>query len=88
MRVMDSFYIREIAGETIAIPTGNAAQKFSGIIGLNDLGCFLFKCLENDQSEDMLVSAVCEEYEVDPVTARKDIIEFLEQLRNQGILIE
>ena len=86
MRIINSFYIREIAGETIAIPIGDAVQKFSGIIGLNDVSRFLFERLMTEQSEETLVSALCDEYDVDEITARNDIIKFIEQLKFQGIL--
>lgn len=88
MRIISGFCVREILDEVIAIPTGQAAQSFSGVISLNELGRFLFERLNQDQSVDTLVEAVTAEYEVDAATARADVEEFLTSLREKNLLVE
>ena len=88
MRVVDGFHVRQILDEVIAVPAGDAGKVFSGIISLNEIGRFLFEALRTEQTEDSLVRAVLEEYEVDPETARADVREFLEHLRKAELLIE
>ena len=65
MRIVGGFCIREVMDEIVAIPTGEAAQKFSGIISLNPVSKLLFECLNEDQNIETLTAVLLEEYEVD-----------------------
>lgn len=86
MHVISSFFIREIAGERIAVPAGAAAAKFSGIISLNETGAFLLAALSAEQTEDSLLAAMLDEFDIDADTARADIAVFLASLRSLGLL--
>ena len=88
MHVTPGFVVRKIAGETIAIPAGAAARALSGLLALNGSGEFLFGLLQTEQTEDSLVQAMLDTYEIDPDTARVDVVEFLGILRDNGILVE
>ena len=86
MHVISSFFIREIAGERIAVPAGAAAARFSGIISLNETGAFLLAALSAEQTEDSLLAAMLDELDIDADTARADIAAFLASLRSLGLL--
>lgn len=88
MRVVPGFVVRQIAGETIAIPAGPAARELSGLLALGGSGQTLFELLQSEQTEDSLVQALLDAYEVDEETARADVVEFLEILRSNGVLID
>ena len=88
MRVSKDFILREIAGEFMLVPVGKAATNFNGLITMNEIGDFLFRALEQEQSEKELVEKILQEYDVDRDTAQKDLQEFLQQLRELGALIE
>ena len=88
MHVTPGFVVRKIASETIAIPAGAAARALSGLLALNGSGEFLFGLLQTEQTEDSLVQAMLDTYEIDPDTARVDVVEFLGILRDNGILVE
>ena len=51
----------------------------------NETGLFILKKLKEGLSEEEIVKALMEEYEVDEDTARRDLYDFLEQLRILGI---
>ena len=88
MRIVPGFMVREIAGETIAIPSGKAARHLSGLVALSGSGRFLFELLQTEQTTDSLVEAMCNEYEVDEATALADIREFLDILRQNDMLAD
>ena len=88
MHIISGFQIRQILDETLAVPGGEGSRHFSGIVSLNEIGTFLFEKLQSEQTVESLVSALLEEYEVEPEVARQDVLEFLEQLRTSGLLIE
>ena len=88
MHLVPGFVVRQIAGETVAIPAGAAARALSGLLALNGSGKLLFELLQSPQSEETLVQALLEQYETDETTARADVAEFLRTLRENGVLIE
>ena len=88
MHIVPGFVVRQIAGETVAIPAGAAARALSGLLALNGSGGLLFERLQTEQTEDSLVQFLLEQYEIDEATAKTDVAEFLHTLRQSGVLIE
>ena len=88
MRAAREYLMREIAGETILIPSGSAAKKFNGLVTVNELGNFIWNVLAEDVTIEQIVERVTAEYEVDAETARIDALAFLDELRQVGALEE
>lgn len=88
MHIVPGFVVRQIAGETIAIPAGPAARELSGLLALNGSGKLLFDLLQTEQTEEALVTALLDTYEIDSPTAQADVAEFLAILRENGVLVE
>ena len=88
MRAAREYLMREIAGETILIPSGSAAKKFNGLVTVNELGGFIWNVLAEDVTIEQIVERVTAEYEVDAETARIDALAFLDELRQVGALEE
>jgi hypothetical protein len=86
MKIKDGYLLREVAGSNIVVPVGEGSMDFSGVITLNDVGAFLWKGLENDNTQDGLLSALLGEYDVDETTARADIADFVDSLKGAGLL--
>ena len=70
------------------IPTGNTAWRFHHLIILNKAEAFLWQLLKTDQTEESLLRNVMRTYEVDEGTARKDIADFIERLKDGPIIGE
>lgn len=88
MHIPEGFRVRQILDETLAVPGGEVAKQFAGIISLNEVGRFLFELLQMEQTTDSLVAALLESYDVDQATAEQDVAEFLSHLRNADLLID
>ena len=88
MKVSNEFILREIAGEYLLVPVGSAASAFHGLITLNETGQLLFSALSRACTVEDLTALLTAEYEVDEQTARADVLEFLQQLRDVGALVE
>ena len=43
MKTNSEFILREIAGEAVLIPTGEASQNLNGMIHLTETGAFIWK---------------------------------------------
>lgn len=88
MKISKDFLLREVAGSTIVVPVGEAAARFSGMIKLNETGIYIWRKLENDTTQDAIVSALCADYDVPRETAEADVARFIGTLRAAGILTE
>ena len=55
---------------------------------LNAVGVVVWNRLEHDATIDELVGAVTAEFDVDEVTARRDIEVLLRSLLDEGLLVE
>lgn len=86
MKIVEGFCLREILDETVAVPTGQAAESLSGLISLNETAAFLFRQLQSEQTEGSLVKSLLENYETDQETASRDVNRFLEVMRRHGLL--
>lgn len=86
MRVEKEFVLRNIAGDYIIIPTGKTILNFNGLITVNEVGVLIWKMLQNEVTLDDLIHGVLDEYDVEENVAREDIQEFLDRLRENGIL--
>lgn len=86
MRASQDLILREIAGEFILIPVGQAALKIHGMINLSESAACLWKKLQEDCTEDALVETLLSEYDVDRQTAAADVREMVEQMRQVGVI--
>lgn len=88
MRLKGTFTLREVAGEILVIPVGKTAMELNGMIILNPVSKVIWESLEKGASQDALLEAVTDAFEVEPREAMADILEFLEELRKQNLLVE
>ena len=80
--------LREIAGEHLLIPTGQAALCLHGMINLSESGLILWNKLQSDCTEQELVNTLLAEYDVDRETAAADVHAFVAQMTKVGLLCE
>ena len=86
MKIKKGFKLREVDGLYVVIPGVQAADTFHGMITLNETGAFLWQKLQSDTTKDALVKGITGEFAVDAATAEKDLEEFLNAVREQGLL--
>lgn len=77
---------REIAGETVLVPVGKSVYDANGLFVMNELAAFIWDLLPNVDTEAEVCRAVLAEYDVSEETAAQDVAEFLDKLRQMGIL--
>ena len=81
MRIKKGFILREMAGSSYAVPVGEQAGRFRGMVRLNETGTFLWRELEKGVSREELIGAILEEYEgIAPEEAGKDVDDFLAEI--------
>jgi hypothetical protein len=84
MKIKSGFIVRNVGGENIAVPVGERAKTFKGMIKLNGTGFFLWNFFCQDNTEDAAVKALCQEYDVEESVARKDVKTFMDNLITNG----
>ena len=85
MKLKEGFLLREIAGDTVVIPTGETVD-LNMMITLNDTGSFLWQKLEEETDEAGLVKALLAEYDVDELTAQTHVASFVRKLKDHDFL--
>jgi len=87
MKIKGDFMLREIVGESIVVPLGNNVVSVNGIITLTESAVILWRKLENGVNGiDELADALLDEYDVDRETALSSVAEFIDQLREKGMI--
>ena len=87
MKVKSGFILRDVAGKTMVVATGELSKSFHALITMNDSAKFMWQCLENDTTVDEIVAKVVSTYEgVDEQTVKNDVNAFVEKLQNAGVL--
>jgi hypothetical protein len=80
------YILRELAGECVLIPTGDAAAAFNGIITLNPTARFIWEAIQTPRTFEELLAQFLEAYEIDPETANKDLAELLKTFEERHML--
>lgn len=88
MKIKSGFIKKTVGGKIIAVAVGERCKDFDGMITLNDMAGFIWDKLENDVTQDEIVSAVLKEYDTDKERAQQDVATFIERLREAGLLDE
>ena len=87
-QIKPGYVVREIAGEYLAVPVALQDEAESRIAVLNSWGKFLWEQLQQGQTVVGLVHAMTDCYEVSATEAERDILEFLDQLKQNKLLLE
>ena len=86
MSALKDMILTEIEGEYYAVPTGEAAKRFSGMIRMNRTGKRIFELLLEGVDEDAAAHKLTEEFDVDEKTARENVRSILEKLQGAGVI--
>lgn len=86
MKIREGYMLDTIGEQKIAVSLNYIKGQFSGMIKLNPVGAFIWERLLEDTTEEEIVAAVKEKYEVDDHIVRKDVQIFLRKLKDNGML--
>ena len=86
MKIKEGFLLRQVAGQTVVLPTGDELD-LNMMITLNGTGAFLWDLLQNETTEEELVKALLAEYDVDEERAKASVAAFVNKLRENEFLV-
>ena len=88
MKIKKDFVLRTVAGRFIVVPVGQASLDFNAVITLNETGAFLWNALSDNTDIESMTASLCNEYDVDEETSKKDVLAFVSRLRQAELLEE
>jgi hypothetical protein len=89
MKLSENFVLKNIAGENVVMPVGEAVGKINGMIKLNPSAKVIWESLEANKDFDGILEEMKNNFNgVDDATLRDDINYFLNKLREHEILVD
>ena len=56
MKIKSGFVLRDVAGKTFVVATGELSKTFKGMITLNETGKYIWKLLENEITKEEIIN--------------------------------
>ena len=82
------FLLREVAGEAVLIPIGEAGVFENSVISLNDTCSFLWKLFQEPRTEEEVIAEAKTEYSDPDGEMEQGIRSFIEEYVKYGLLKE
>ncbi len=88
MRIKKGFVLREVCGERVIVGEGLGAINFGKMLALNESAGWLWKQAQamGDFTVDALADKLCEEYDIDADTARKDVADIIAEWESVNVI--
>lgn len=86
MKLKYTFEVMEMDDSFVAVPVGDNAKEFSGIIKLNETAKSIFNLLNDDMSEEQIIEQLSKEYDMSSEDTKAYVHSFINQLINAGVL--
>lgn len=88
MKLVFNFEIMELDGEWLAVPVGDEAERFHGVVNLNEEGAKMLKYIAASSTPEEVHQKLCKDYpDDDPKEVGENLCEFLNWLLKQRLLI-
>ena len=75
---------RSVAGENLLVPVHGCTRS---VYTLNATGCVLWDLLEREQTEETLIQALVEQYQIAKGAAQRDVSAFLLELVRMELVV-
>ena len=64
MKIREGFLLRNVAGNNVVVPIGQATLDFNGMMSLNETGAFIFSKMLDGTTKEQLIEDLISEYEL------------------------
>lgn len=85
MKLKYTFEMMEIDDQLMAVPVGDGADEFHGILKLNSSAASIFELLKEDTTEEEIVSKLQESYESSD-ELKTYVHDYIAQLKEAGFV--
>lgn len=88
MRIDSRKKVRSVSGENIVIMQAADMADMTRVVALNESAMELYNALKDCEfTVEDVVRTICDIYEVDEPTARRDAADWVEQMRKEGLIV-
>lgn len=80
------FELMELDNTIIAVPVGENANQFRGVVKLNETGAAILEMLSHDVSEEDILSELLKRYAVSEEALKSDVHQCIDIFQEKGML--
>ena len=88
MKVNENVIHRNVAGEDMLVPVGEAAGEMNGLYVLTSTGGEIWDMLAEGKTVDEIVTIMSEDYGEDPKMIREDVLEVIAKLKALNLVAD
>ena len=88
MKLKYEFETTELGDEIVAVPVGDNAMDFRGVLNLNASAAAILKQLKENTTVEQIVSSLMEEYEGSKEELTASVEKYVEKLRSEDLICE
>lgn len=86
MKAKYSFEIMDLDDGLVAVPVGEGAEQFHGVLKVNETAAAILKLLDKDITEGAIVEALLQEFEGKKEEVAGYVHEYIEKLASEGLV--
>ena len=87
MKIKGDFVLREVMGQSVAVPVGETSKIFHGMIKINASGAEIWKDLEKGLTKEQIAQKIVDQYDaIEMDEALLKVEKFLTKLQDAGII--
>lgn len=86
MKTKFSFEVMDLDDGLVAVPVGEGASQFHGVLKVNETAVAILKLLEKDTTEEAIINGLMKEYTGEKEQMTVYVHEFVQKLISEGIV--
>lgn len=87
MRLKYEFKIMKLNDQSVAVPVGDGAYDFHGVIKMNDTAVSILNLLKDETTIESIVEALSQEYDVQQEKLAADVERYIKEFQEKGLLV-
>lgn len=88
MRINEGFVLREVAGQFMAVATGEASKTFHGMVKLNRSAADIWQGVTKGLTKEEIVDEMLSKYDASKDVIEKDVDDIIKQMMDAGFIVE
>ena len=86
MKLKNNSILKKIGDSYTILPLSDHSLELDVILKVNEVGAFIYQCLEQGNTREEILTKILAKYEIDSDTANADLDDFLASLTKKGLL--
>lgn len=86
IKIIGKYILRRCGDEYVLFPLGAGDTSFGGICSFNEVGAFIWQCIENRCRRTEIAVRIGKRYGIDAASSERDTDTFLSELEDLSII--